>query len=1473
MPKIFGSSVESSFFKFLSKIWDKLPQDDRDFLAEYWRGLIRGASDEYLNILQVEAATGILSINPFEVKKWRPIEVRKVLGFKDQDADGLVSVYPSGRTTPHHLDHGIARIEGLYRNLEALHFELDPPVPHAQVFDFSFDMRLTRLGPQGDAVAVGYYDGEGVRARASSVALVFGKIAGTEFVPVVTLVGSDTTVKVGFALPEVISPTGILAAGFAFSNQENLAVVAPRLLPSTTLEGGQAAVQVPEGSYGSVSLLLSTPPGPGDRLFHVYRSPTNFQDSYELLTTQGPVELTNVALGEYSLQFSTSGVPFNQGDWIKIRPLSLDAQFTFQSGAPPFMPLRVQQTTSKLSLTWAAASGSEAPGLWLVTSDTLGLYESLQAVKILEGTINPLDDLTTFHFEDFHTYRVDVGNGLIKVLIDGAEVLSQGFDHRSDREFGAFGIYSLEGAVGSLAFFRNTKFFRFNLDQRIAELPALYDKYEQATKVLEIGSNYTLEPGILRFNSLADVGIDDIMVAEYVGYSTRRIETTYGLLAGVTGPDSLEMKNRTIAIWNALWSGAQLESIRKGVQAFLGLPISLVEGFVTSDTSVDNFIDIDGVRYTFKEPVGPGVNPRTGKIFQRGDYVASMTALSSGVTVRDLVVQRGWWYQHQQDGNLHELQKYHYFEVEIDDRLVDPAIIIEVEAFLDRIRPIGDRFFVVARGDNLDTLVVEGNESRVALLDPTTGDPRRVFIGDSSDPAVVCTPYILTTPEPATLGYQMFGALTIQEVEGLFDLQEGQSLTGIEVGGFGDPDPAFLEFNLIQSGTGGATTAPLLFSDPTLAGPTTFTATGVRPGDVLTILLGPLFGNYQVSEVTSPTTLEINPTFRPFVTNGGPLLYEVTRPAVYNGAMSSFFPVGGYLVRPGATLVIKADYFPEVSVIVGIEPAVDPFLAPFVQPEDLVDALFFLNGESKIPGAIPKLQFLRVDTRDFPPFATPPRRLCIETAASKGMNSTILLTETNGSQDLQMAEGTYRGLFTYPGPDIEPLVGTEGGPFLESERLIVLPVDASGPGEPGLEFDAEIELDDGLTVRRDLQAVTDPPDPDVLLPEPYRVVGLLEVPGSQYNDLRTGQPYQVAIANGSQFGTFYLDYQFPRVEFPVAQGADGEVLIGSPNFVIPSLLAGTPAVFITGLGADTLAPNVVEDLLADFSSVRPGDTIEVGTPLVPRAIAQVLSSTKLLLADAPALELSQLGVPYTIRGTVVPGDWLFIEEFAGPVDRDILGIREGDVLVVTSVGSQFVTVSRILVNGSLEALVFGATVTGIQYRLLRAPLPYSANPQVPAVSRVSRVNLGYNLKADDIRSVEDAVDIEILLPCGPGEVAVMENTSYTLALGDVVRVSFEYDGQVVIPGQAAEGVGIGQGDVISASRFKSPVDWYNMGVRSVADVGATQGDYMDLVGLPANTGVFQILAIETTDQLNDTLVLAIGTLVIETGVSYTVVCL
>jgi len=178
MPKIFGSSVESSFFKFLSKIWDKLPQDDRDFLAEYWRGLIRGASDEYLNILQVEAATGILSINPFEVKKWRPIEVRKVLGFKDQDADGLVSVYPSGRTTPHHLDHGIARIEGLYRNLEALHFELDPPVPHAQVFDFSFDMRLTRLGPQGDAVAVGYYDGEGVRARASSVALVFGKIAG-----------------------------------------------------------------------------------------------------------------------------------------------------------------------------------------------------------------------------------------------------------------------------------------------------------------------------------------------------------------------------------------------------------------------------------------------------------------------------------------------------------------------------------------------------------------------------------------------------------------------------------------------------------------------------------------------------------------------------------------------------------------------------------------------------------------------------------------------------------------------------------------------------------------------------------------------------------------------------------------------------------------------------------------------------------------------------------------------------------------------------------------------------------------------------------------------------------------------------------------------------------------------------------------------------------------------------------------------
>ena len=69
MSKIFRSDVEASFFKYISRVWDRLPQNDRDFLVEYWRGLIRATADEYTNYLQLEASSGLLTINPYEVRK------------------------------------------------------------------------------------------------------------------------------------------------------------------------------------------------------------------------------------------------------------------------------------------------------------------------------------------------------------------------------------------------------------------------------------------------------------------------------------------------------------------------------------------------------------------------------------------------------------------------------------------------------------------------------------------------------------------------------------------------------------------------------------------------------------------------------------------------------------------------------------------------------------------------------------------------------------------------------------------------------------------------------------------------------------------------------------------------------------------------------------------------------------------------------------------------------------------------------------------------------------------------------------------------------------------------------------------------------------------------------------------------------------------------------------------------------------
>lgn len=1544
MPKVFLSSVESSFFKYLSKIWDRLPQSDRDFLAEYWRGLIRATADEYCNYLQVEASSGILSINPYEVRKWRPIEIRKVFKFFSQEEDGLVFYYPTDKSSHYHLENGILRVDQNSRKIQSAQYNFDPIIENPEAFTFEFDIRFPSTDVN-DEIIVGFFSGKNDGNRASTVGISFGRMSpqfsvksesfitvgdytvreGSEFVSgvgtgsvvgpfkfkvpsvnfstffnsngenLVDLIkGKDKTI-----ILEIVDPTtvndgafrvigvessdsandtllvnseltvlsnlsfhvyeakvgGAIETGFTNGNSESTAAIAPFSLRNLNLLGGQAAISVSAGIYSSVRLKLSTVTSTTPvALFNVYRSTTNFPGSYQKINAS-PLRLEPVGPNEYKLVFSDFGLKFSSGEWIKIRPDDPGTQYKFSD---TFLPLRVVKDTQSLRTDWANNLSFSQFGVKRFLSDSVGVYSTINLApinaltnslisfvgsgRLLGGTVfedsinKPFDGVSvgdvlnitsgsqqghykiveviskaqirinkvlvletdlsytvTFDFFEYHRYRLDVTDNTLEVRVDGKLVYSEDYETSSPRSIGSFGIFTVGGGSGLKAFIKNVKFTQFNIDSRIAELPALYDRYELQTLVLENekGHYSIADRGLLRFSSLdirdhtntivGSIRDLDILIAEYVSYSLRRIESIYGQLVGITGEDSPKMKNNTAAVWSSLLDGPLIDSIRKGVSAFLGLPITMFDGFVTSDGSSNSFIDIDGIRFKFPQPVGVGINPRTRELYKFGDFVPAFSPVSGGVIVRDYLVKRDWWYGRLESGLFHELEKYHTFEVEIDDRLLTPGSAKNINAFLDRIRKIGDSFILVAKNESVEELVIEGNKNRTDLLQENSS---RVFVGDSSSPAIICTPYVTTTTTSNTFGVGNFGGLGYEEA--LLSLPDFQGLIGLTTGGFGDPDDSFIDLTVLcpgsfcgpTTGTTGSTSTNGLdsnrnkFVDPNAD----FINANVSPGDYLLISNSSVSaqkGLYVIESVISSTEIRVSPSFGTFLGTDSAITYSIIHPTFSAGDVGEpFLFIGGYPIREASRIQIQADSGPEVTILIGNKLASYPGDKPTHTPEELMSYFYYSDGSTRIPGAFAYIEFLPVDTRDYSSFVIPPRRVCIRTISAKGHNSVLRLFQTDGSDDLLISTGSYRGHISYPGledvivsgtfpedivsgdePTPTPPTNETYGPYRKTERMTQLTI--GGPGDPGLFIDADLLVNDGTTVRRDLQIVEVPSNTISGVLPPLRMGGLLNKPATylpvgpgSLNYLETGQPYQTAFSGGSQFGTFYTDYVDPRPEYPL-EFSDGLLIV--PNRIKSSKLSLGNAVLISG-NCDLFFPNRLDDSTADFTRVRIGDSVSIvgfGTTVV----VEVASTTSIRIdPNLLTYPLITGHSSYAIKGLPSTNDYLFVGHFSLPplsINRDTYPIYEGEVLKITSVFGGAVdgeiTVERILDNGQSQNISFSEnstfTMTG---KIVRSPLPYSLNPIIPQ-HRVDRVNKGYTIFADDLRFLIDSVDI-ITLP-------------------------------------------------------------------------------------------------------------------------------
>lgn len=1341
MPKIFKSGVESSFFKYISRVWDRLPQRDRDFIAEYWRGLIRSQADEYGAYLQAEAATGLLTINPYEVRKWRPIEIRRTPKFESLDDDGWASVYPTSQRNPYHAEYGILRFEHLYKQAQSLHRTFDLAVRSPAVFTAEADLRFS--SPDFvDEVMLGFLDSTSGYQRSSAVALSFGRLAPiaeegqfygtrvqqtignflveTAFPIVVStptakaeVTGDHTAVLSGalfsgllsdssktfvvvlygsalgnngvykiLATPEVNAVTvaetlvpeagldfevfevlvgGIQSQGFSTGNPVMNAVVEPQVLGGQTLTGGQAGIRVSGGRYNALRLhvdhltLVESPVSPAR--FSVYQSSTNFPGSYVLVEKNLP--LVRRSTDEYELKFSGLGVHFEPGTWLKIRPEDPSTSYTFLDIVSP---LRALATSDHLLRSWyqVPAASTTPVGLKVVITGASGIYESLGMFRV--------ELPAEFSFTAYHKYRLDVSGGQISVLIDGEPARINGqdslpFDARDPRVFTAFGLFGLDGSRGIRAFCQNLKYTAFDIDPRIVELPALYNTYELPTNTLESGQDYSIaERGTLKFTSLDKIRDLDVVIAEYVSYALRRIESTYGMLVGVTGEDSPAMKNRTIGVWSALLDGPRLDSIRKGIHAYLGLPITLSDGFVTGGETSDTYLEIDGVRILYPVPVGSGVNPLTRRRYSVGDYIPAFSPIADGVVIRDYVVQLDWWYSDIRAQRIHELQKYHTFEVEIDDRLVAGVALAGVLNFLDQIRPLGDRYSVVIRTDISESLVVESNLSRTGLLQDNND---RIFVGDSSGPAEVCTPYVVSSLSGNTFSYGHFGGIDFDQAQALIPGFPGyDSLTS---GGFGDPDPAFSQITDIVVGTSGDTSAPDVFTDLSQD----FLTAGVRVGDYLKITTSGAQGLYTIVAVDSATQVRIHATTLRFTGTFLGVSYEIKRVVFAAVTPQAAFFIGGYAIREGAFLQMRADTLDEAIALVGIRATPSTGGPALVQPEELQAAMYFLNGDSRIPGVRAVIEQMGVDPRPYAAFDFPPRRVCFRTISTKGHNSSIQVVQTDGSIDLALAPGTYYGRITYPGtqhitsPD-EPAVLPYRGTFMRSgtqqvpdageidERAQALLIGAPRP-DPGLQLPTTWYMHDGTTVRRDMLAVEE----DGFLQ--YRT-------GLTPAELLTqpAQPYQLAVANGPEFGSFYADYVFPSQEYALA--FPSIEILATGNLRVPgSLVSGVQAwVSTTGV---MLPPDIVEDLDADFSRVRPGDNLQWSAGLY--RVREVLSDTRLRLSIA-------VGQVLTGNGFRVPGQDLAVTYRIQVGDTVILsesGVNDGIRTVVSFLAQDTVLLS------------------------------------------------------------------------------------------------------------------------------------------------------------------------------------------------------
>ena len=227
------------------------------------------------------------------------------------------------------------------------------------------------------------------------------------------------------------------------------------------------------------------------------------------------------------------------------------------------------------------------------------------------------------------------------------------------------------------------------LDPTVAEiilsLPRLQDVVTSPAVLLYEGTDYSADVVEQDDLDLASTTLRfqepplEPLWAEYVGYDERHIRDNFGLNVDLDDISSDIYKSQVRGLYYAYFQGPTLEAIRIGVHLLIGLPIADEAGTVEvvnpAYSGVLGLITVAGRDYLYPNLVGTDLVV--------GDEVSLFQPLCFGVEVIDYLTDPEWFLS----SSIHELQKFHHFQVALDLDAFELDTLVAAASFVEQIKP------------------------------------------------------------------------------------------------------------------------------------------------------------------------------------------------------------------------------------------------------------------------------------------------------------------------------------------------------------------------------------------------------------------------------------------------------------------------------------------------------------------------------------------------------------------------------------------------------------------------------------------------------------------------------------------------------------------------------------------------------------------------------------------------------------------